>query len=402
MKKILVAVLVLLMGNGLWCDLQDHYKKGTIVLKGVAGFGEGIDWEDLFYDPYKDMVVALDGSVFVSNSRTHNVFKFDKQGKLVKKLGSRGVGPGDFNFPLDLSIMDGKYLVVEESGSNRRFSIWDLEGKFTKVVKTNTSIFYLTALRDNRVAYFFFKQHAEKKNGYQSIVYIIIKDINTGKEKVLQKITLLNRSRIILDRGMSTGLGNFFGQVYLAQTINGNLAVGISNQPKIKIYSPDGDMIHSFDLKIKPIAVDNKYLEEFRDNVMTHLKKEGERYKYMNRTEKFWHELYKKTFPKFDYSTIFEKCLPLYKEILVDSEGNFLVFKYTQCQENCNPIFQVYSKKGEFICETVLDRGKYELNIDRRFKRICFTSEGIFGLFIEKGDEDEILRLIKSNYNPAP
>jgi len=163
MKKILVSVLVLLLGNGLWCDLQDQYKKGTIVLKEAAGFAEGIDWQDLFYDLYKDMVVAPNGSIFVSNSRTHNVFKFNKQGKLLKKLGRRGKGPGDFDFPGDLSILDNKYLVVGEYALNRRFSLWDLEGKFIKVIKTNTSIFYLTALRDNRVAYFFFKQHAEKK-----------------------------------------------------------------------------------------------------------------------------------------------------------------------------------------------------------------------------------------------
>ncbi|UCH92229.1 MAG: 6-bladed beta-propeller, partial [Candidatus Aminicenantes bacterium] len=93
MIKVLVAVLVLLPGNGLWCDLQEHYKKGAIVIKGDAGFGEGNDWEGLFYDSYKDMVVARDGSIFVANSRTHNVFKFDKQGKLLKKIGRRGKGP---------------------------------------------------------------------------------------------------------------------------------------------------------------------------------------------------------------------------------------------------------------------------------------------------------------------
>ena len=39
MKKFLIAVLVLSIGNWLWCDLQDHYKKGEIVLKGVEDFG---------------------------------------------------------------------------------------------------------------------------------------------------------------------------------------------------------------------------------------------------------------------------------------------------------------------------------------------------------------------------
>ncbi len=400
MKKILIVVLVLLIGNWLWCDLQDHYKKGTIVLIGAAGFGEGNDWEGLFYDPYKDMVVAPDGSIFVANSRTHDVFKFDKQGKLIKKFGREGNGPGDFLYPGDLSILDKKYLLVGEYASNRRFSLWDLEGKYIKVVKTNTNIFSLTALRDNRAAYYFFSQHPEKWNGFHSTYSIIIKDIGSGKEKVIQKITLLDRSSITVEKNICTEKGNFFGEVYLAQTIDGNLAIGISNQPKIKIYSPDGDMIHSFDLKIEPVAVTKKYLKEFRDNVMAELKKRGER--NMNATEKFWYELDKKTFNKFDFSTIFDQYLPLYKEILEDSEGNFLVFKFTECQQNCNPLFQVYSKEGKFICETRLDRGKYELEIDPRFRTIRFTSQGIFALLMERWDEDEILRLVKSNYLPVP
>ncbi|MCP5053351.1 MAG: hypothetical protein GY940_39670, partial [bacterium] len=85
-----------------------------------------------------------------------------------------------------------------------------------------------------------------------------------------------------------------------------------------------------------------------------------------------------------------------------DSEGNFLVFKYTRCQKNCTPVFQVYSKEGKFICETQLDSGKYDLEIDGRFRKLRFTGDGIFGLLMEKGDEDEIYRLIKSNYPPAP
>jgi hypothetical protein len=169
---------------------------------------------------------------------------------------------------------------------------------------------------------------------------------------------------------------------------------------KIKIYSPEGSVIHSFDLKIEPIAVEKKYLKEFRDKVMADLKKRGE--KNMNATDKFWFDLDKKTFKNFDFSTIFAAYLPLYKEIMVDSEGNFLVFKFTECQGDCNPVFQVYSQEGKFICETQLDRGKYELEIDRRFKKICFTSDGIFALLMERGDEDEILRLVKSTYFPAP
>jgi len=400
MKKILIAVLVLSMGYWLWCDLQEHYKKGEIVLKGVKEFGQGNDWEELFYDPYKDMVVAPDGSIFVANDRKHNIFKFDKQGKLVKTFGRRGNGPGDFVHPGELTILDKKYLVVGEYASNRRFSLWDLNGKCIKVVRTKTSIFQLTALRDNRVAYYYYNQYAQEKNDYQSTVSIIIKDFAGGTEKIMKQVTLLNRSSIKLGQRGSVTYGNFFAEVYLAQTIEGNLAIGISNQPHIDIFTPTGESIHSFDLKMAPIPVSKTYIKEFKDNVMAELKKKDET--TMDSSRRYSHNRVKKALKTFDFSNLFDKYLPLYKEILVDSEGNFLVFKFTECRKNCTPLFQVYSKEGTFICETKLNKGKYELEIDRRFRKIRFTSEGVFGLLMNRGDEDEILRLVKSNYPPAP
>jgi len=268
MKNVLTAVLLLAMTFGLGADLQSHYQKGRIVLKAVEGFGQDNDWESLFFDPYKDMVVAPDGSIFVANNHKDSIYRFDPQGKLLKTFGRRGVGPGDFIGPGDLTILDGKSLVVSEYGSNRRFSLWDLKGNYKQVVRTQNSVSFLTALRDNHVAYYFHNQYAEKKNGYQNIISVVIKDIVSGNEKLIQKVTLLDRSGIELSNNVSCGIGYFFGEVFLTQTIEGNLAVGISNQPQIDIYSPQGEKIGSMDLKIVPILASEKYINEFKNQAV--------------------------------------------------------------------------------------------------------------------------------------
>lgn len=402
-KKILIIVIVFLvlsMDTWLSASLQDHYKKGKIALKGVEGFGAGNNWEELLYEPYKDMLVAPDGSIFIVNSRTHNIFKFDKQGKYLESFGRKGQGPGDFVYPDGPSILDSRYLVVGEYATNMRFSLWTFNGKCIKVVKTRSAVFCLTSLRTNRVAYYTFDQYAEKKNGYQSIISIIIKDISSGKEQMVKKISLYDRSAVETDSGGRFGIGNFFGQVYLAQTIDGDLAVGVSNQPNIEIFSPAGEKLRAFDLKIVPIPAGKNYIKQFQANFWAELIKEEET--TMDSSKKYVHELQKKTFRNFDFSTIFDKYLPLYNDILVDSEGNFLVFKFSECQKNCNPVFQVYSRDGKYICETVLDKGPYDLEIDQRFRKLCFTSEGIFAIVMNQGDEEEIFRLIKSTYPPAP
>ena len=277
MKKILMYIFILsIIGSFLQGDLQDFYKKGAITLKGVENFGGNNDWEGLFYDPYKEMTIAPDGSIFVANNRQHNIYKFDKQGNFLKKFGQKGEGPGDLYHPGDLTILDDNYLVVGDYALRRRITIWNLDGKCIKVVRTKKNPFHTTAVKNNKVAYLTYSQFPGKRNGYQTKYLVIIKDINSGMEKILQEITLLDRSSITLGKGLSRTVENFIGEVYLAKTINGNLAVGISNQPGINIYSPAGKVIHSFDLKIHPIPVDGKYIKKFKDVFVAGLKSKDE------------------------------------------------------------------------------------------------------------------------------
>ena len=78
-KYLMISLVILMISSLLLCDLKDYYKKGSITLKGEENFGENNDWEGIFYDPYKEMIVAPDGSIFVANNRQHNIYKFDKQ-----------------------------------------------------------------------------------------------------------------------------------------------------------------------------------------------------------------------------------------------------------------------------------------------------------------------------------
>ncbi len=395
-KTILILIVLALMSGLLWSDLHEHYKKGTIKLKNTGDFGKDTDWADYFHTPYNEVIISHDGSIFAVCSRRNCIYKFDKKGGFIKKFGQRGQGPSDMIFPGDPTILDKKYIVVGEYASYKRIDIWDLEGNFVKLIRTKKSNLGTVALKENKIAYMATNQHAEKKNGYKRISQVIIKDINSGKEKVIREITLLDRHSIEVGKHISIGVGNFIGQVILAQTIEGNLAVGVSNQPEIKIYSPKGKEINSFSLKITPIPVSKDFIAKIKNYRLAELEKDGK--ETMNRTKKFWYEQRMKAIPNFDFSKLFTTHLPLYDEILVDDEGNFLVFKFSECITECKPKFQVYSKTGEFVCETELDTGIYDVFIDTRFKTLRFTTDGIIGYAMEKGDQEEIYKLFKSNY----
>jgi hypothetical protein len=98
---------------------------------------------------------------------------------------------------------------------------------------------------------------------------------------------------------------------------------------------------------------------------------------------------------KKDFSQLFGKYLPCYKELLVDAEGNILVFTKSDCMGDCPLLFQVYSPEGEYICETRLEPGDFGFEVDSRIKNMCFTDKGIFFLAEEINAEEFILRLIR-------
>lgn len=388
MRKVFVFILILIVCKSLALpNITDFYKKGIIELTADPNFGKGMEWESLFYDPYKNLTVTEDGTIFVSNSRNHNIFKFNSSGQLAGTYGKQGLGPGDLNSPGRLSILDGRYLVIDEYSLLRRISIFDFFGKCIKVIKTDHSASFATSLKDNKIAYIYTDTAGMMKSGkLKHTVYI--KDTYTGKEYPVIACELPEKGFIMID-GMMFSIGAISpkGNIILNRTFEGNLVVGISNTPDILIYSPEGKLLRSFKLKLDPIPVSEEYIKKSKDFFLSDLKTRGTP-SNSNLIKKF---------EKLSFKDYFHPYFPLYHEILVDAEGNFLIFKSSECLENCNEVFQVYSPGGEFICETIINKGIFDFTVGLAFKNIVFTKFAIYGLFQLKNSEDVSLRLVKVN-----
>lgn len=389
MKKILLCVFIQVMiTNFAVPNLIEIYKKGTIKLIPSPGFGKGTDWESLFYDIYKELDVTEDGIIFVSNSRQHNIFKFNTSGEHIGTYGRLGEGPGDLYYPGDLSILNGRYLVIGGYSLKRRISIFDFLGKCMKVLKTDHSVSFPIALKKNKISYIhdIYLNNGNNLKALKSKKTILIKDIISGKEFPVLSSEFVEKNFVMIGEIMYSITDNSeTGDLFINRTHEGNLLVGISNTPVIYIYSPEGKLLHTFRLQIKPILVNDEYLKKFKDYFMSNKKKER---------NSMSSNLIKR-FEKLSFKDFFDPYLPLYREILVDGEGNILIFKSSECFENYNEVFQVYSPEGKYICDTTIDKGYYDFKIDRRFKNIVFTKKAIFGLFHLKDSEDISLRLVK-------
>jgi len=106
---------------------QDGKVLMTLGKAGVAG-----DGPDTFNMP-SAVLIAPNGDIFVgdghggaSNAR---VLKFSKDGRLIKTWGKKGAAPGDFETPHSLA-MDSRGRLFVGDRENNRIQIFDQDGKF--------------------------------------------------------------------------------------------------------------------------------------------------------------------------------------------------------------------------------------------------------------------------------
>jgi len=373
MKRVAVyCLLSALLGTATLAatdDLAAAYRKGRLALTPDPDFAPGTDWEALFLDKIRPIKVAPDGSIFVANSRDHNISKFDAAGKLLKKFGRHGQGPGDLEYPSELSILDGRTLVVGGYISGRKISLFNLNGEFLAVLKTRHPPSRPTALGNGKIAYIGIRAGSSGFEGstfvMKNINTVVVIDAATGAEREVVSITTtLNEPKD--------------GRVMIAGAANGDLLVGLTTRPEIEVYDAGGAKKGVITLTIDRLPVTKEITETYQVKVST---TEGG----------------KRTTVAYPLG----EFLPYYCDLTVDALGNILIFKMSEDPKTGPIVIQVYSPAGKLLTETELDRGKFDVPLDRSIHlHLDFTEGGIFGLFPLKRDELETPHLFRVRLGP--
>ena len=218
---------------------------------------------------------------------------------------------------MDLSILDGRFLVIGEYALNRRISLFKLDGVFHRLIKTQHSAYCATALRDNKAAYISMLFDASGPTARQQTFLVLIMDAASGTEReVTRWTTILDHIRV--GQGSISSGERTAGGILIARSAQGNLLVGNTTVSRIDEYSPDGQKTRSFDLNLAPIPVTKKYIRDHKRRMVRDMKSESD-----YQTNPFYRDTADK-FESLSIDHIFGEYLPLYKEMLVDAEGNIL------------------------------------------------------------------------------
>jgi DNA-binding beta-propeller fold protein YncE len=99
---------------------QDELPVGLINLKGAV---ERVG--DIAYDRVGKRLLVVD-------PRGHKILMFSRDGVLISSFGSRGVQPGEFNFPVAVTVNSTGEIIVADS-MNARIQVFSSDGKFLRM-----------------------------------------------------------------------------------------------------------------------------------------------------------------------------------------------------------------------------------------------------------------------------
>ncbi len=403
MKKLLIVTLLFILFDVSSAqNLIDVYKTGKITLKADKEFAKNTDWKTVFGDYFdkqykrpvgkvKDMAISAGGNIFISSRSSYRIHKFDKNGNFVKSFGNKGDNPGEFKNRASLSdIFANRYLLTYEI--HGRMKMFDLSGEFYQPVKIDYGVTDCFLLNENTIALLGYVGYGNSR----ARRLVALKNIQNGDENyICSFMEDMSKDAFYLkakDREPRIQFSKPFsrGSLLIAKTPEGNIVTGSTIKPELTVFSQQGDELKRISLKINRKKITQKIKDEYINSFMELQDKRKEYYKnyYTGKELDEVVNIFKS--PEF-----FPEYLPYYYEFIADSDGNILVFIYSD--EKGSPRFQVYSPDGDYVCETVFDPGEYELGISSRNRNIAFYNGDLYCLVPLRETEGIPLRLIKVN-----
>jgi hypothetical protein len=435
MKKAILTFLIsgLLTGFSDSQNLLDIYKKGPVKLIPDKTFGANNNWESLFSlyfdtlnimegerEEYKRIIVAPDGSVFMSHKNRYEIWKFGPDGNFVKKFGTKGGKASQFPYlPSVEPVVDDKYVFTTDA--NARLKFFDLEGNYFKSITLNymTRSFQPTLngeiLLEGNVMW---KKTDSKYISYDWRHIIVSLNLYSGAERIIYSV-FENADHKILNTTNPDSMLFILpadipdNKIYLPNYINfkrpvftllkdGRFILSNRENGQVKVFDKVGKEINSFKLDITPTKITEKDVLENYEMLGQRLIKATEQINTSttisdNRKQVMINQN-KKTLGTLErYKDIgnYFPHLPYFSNIIVDSEGNLLVFEFTGNDDAVSNIFNViaYDSTGKKIARTSFICDDYDLS----FSESTFViSKGyVYAVAKLKNSTGMPLRLVK-------
>ena len=321
---------------------------------------------------FKDFVFDQDGKIYLLASYSQCVvFKFDKHGNYISMFKYGKNPESKYAWGHSIDILDDKYIIVATKGP---ILVFDKSGSLYRTIKLDYIVKECIALRENKIAVI----GEDFLNGSQKWKQqVTIIDIKTEKEKTVMEFTEEKENMFISvkDDKRWINIKNPFRKfnTCINKTCAGDLIAGYSENGNIYKFSPNGEEkgIIKLDYPAMPVTQNEK--DEYYDELMAF-------------NTKIKMEIRADDLKVIKTNNYFPEHWPYYYDIKVDPDDNILVFKYNKEKDHTFRVYQVYSKNGNFICETTIDSEGYK---GPNIGRMKFFKGDLYGLLSQKNGTKE-------------
>ncbi|MFC1514042.1 6-bladed beta-propeller [candidate division KSB1 bacterium] len=156
-------------------------KVGLEFVRRIGGLDE--QDEDRIMSKISDLALDMDGNIFILDTGSSRIQKFNAQGRFLRTFGGKGNGPGEFRTPVSLNINSAGRMTVGDSGL-RHFIVLNADGREITRFKRKHSVQRTRLLSDNTLisggfnhGFGYIKDYDQGvKDGYYDLFYIVQDD----------------------------------------------------------------------------------------------------------------------------------------------------------------------------------------------------------------------------------
>lgn len=393
MKRIVILLVIICLTAGISAAqrLLDIYKKGPVKLVPEMSYGSKNNWESLFnlyYDSItpgvgreweKKIVVAPDGSVFMSHKNRHEIWKWGPDGNIVKKFGSKGGKQDQFPYmPRVQKIVDNKYVFTSDVQGRLKF--FDLDGNFYKAINFDYMTGSFQPIGNGIVM---MEGNVLWKRGWRRIIQKL--DINSGKTTLVHEyfsnyertMTIDNVDSLIISARKSFNFripGGIGSRDY--ETLNflpdGRFIKSVRATGEYTLYDTNGKVTAKSTMGIDPVKITEADVMQNYEMMKKTFQRGIDFYKKLldpnapsRKNNPDWKpdnairmmNINQKWLDNVDiYMDIknYNPNFPYFSNIIPDDEGNLLVFEFTNITDKKSNSFNViaFDNNGQKLART--------------------------------------------------
>jgi hypothetical protein len=105
MKKIFFLIVFLIIFRLFCLSLNQNFKLVKII---------GGDQSDCFFYGISDAILTPNKDIIILDARENFIARFDWNGKFINRIGRKGRGAGDLNWPTSAGIFNGKLYILDK------------------------------------------------------------------------------------------------------------------------------------------------------------------------------------------------------------------------------------------------------------------------------------------------